>query len=581
MIKATINGIPVETLEGTTILAAARKAQVKIPTLCAHPDLTASAACGLCVVKVKGINKLLRSCSTPLEEGMEIITHDPELVETRRTVLELILSAHPNDCLKCGRNQNCELQTLVADFGIREEVFDKAVRDLPIDKSTGAIVLEPSKCIKCGRCVEVCQDMQNVWALSFLERGIKTRISPAGDITLNQSPCVKCGQCAAHCPTGAIFEQDDAMKAWQILQDSALYPVVQIAPAVRVAIGESFGYPPGTNLTKKLYAVLRRLGFRAVFDTNFGADVTIMEEAAEFVSRLFHSKGPLPLITTCCPSWVDYMEKFYTDMIVYFSSVKSPHEISGLLSKTYFAHENHLDPQKMRVVSVMPCTAKKYEITRTDEMFASGFQDVDVVLTTRELIRMIKQSGLDFANLAEEEPDHILGEYSGAGTIFGATGGVMEAALRTAYSLIAEGSAPKIEFQQVRGLEGIKETTIVIKGVEVKIAVAHGLGNVSYVLDKVREAIKKNMPLPYHFIEVMACPGGCVGGGGQPYPVNNDVRIKRCEGLYADDKEQKTRCSHDNPYIKKLYEEFLGMPLGEKSHRLLHTTYKPRPEYRK
>ena len=581
MVKATINGIPVEVAEGTSILVAAKQAQVKIPTLCAHQDLTPSASCGICVVKVKGMNKMLRSCSTPLEEGMDILTHDPEIVETRRTVLELILSAHPNDCLKCGRNQNCELQTLVADFGIREEVFDKAVRDLPMDKSTGSIVLEPSKCIKCGRCVEVCQDMQNVWALSFLERGIKTRISPAGDITLNQSPCVKCGQCSAHCPTGAIFEQDDTMKTWQILQDSGLYPVVQIAPSVRVAIGEGFGYPLGTNLTKKLYAVLRRLGFRAVFDTNFGADVTIMEEAAEFISRLLHAKGPLPLITTCCPSWVDYMEKFYTDMIDHFSSVKSPHEISGILSKTYFAQKNNMNPEKIRVISVMPCTAKKYEITRTDEMFASGFQDVDVVLTTRELVRMIKQAGLDFTNLEEEEPDHILGAYSGAGTIFGATGGVMEAALRTAYSLIAEDSPPKIEFTQVRGLQGIKETSVVIKGTEVKIAVAHGLANVSYVLDKVREALKRNMPLPYHFIEVMACPGGCIGGGGQPYQVNNDVRIKRSEGLYADDKMQKTRCSHDNPYIKKLYEEFLGMPLGEKSHRLLHTTYKPRPEYRK
>jgi len=346
MVKATINGIPVEAPEGTTILVAAKKAQVKIPTLCVHPDLTASAACGICVVKVKGMNKMVRSCCTPLEEGMNIVTHDPDIVETRRTVLELILSAHPNDCLKCGRNQNCELQTLVADFGIREEVFDKAVRNLPIDKSTGAVVLEPSKCIKCGRCVEACQDMQNVWALSFLERGINTRISPAGDITLNQSPCVKCGQCAAHCPTGAIFEQDDTMKMWQILQDPELYCVVQIAPAVRVAIGEGFGYPLGTNLTKKLYTVLRRLGFRAVFDTNFGADVTIMEEAAEFIGRLLHSKGPLPLITTCCPSWVDYMEKFYTDMIVHFSSVKSPHEISGILSKKNFSLKKNIDRKK-------------------------------------------------------------------------------------------------------------------------------------------------------------------------------------------------------------------------------------------
>jgi NADH-quinone oxidoreductase subunit G len=581
MVKAKINGIPVEVSEGTTILVAAKKAQVKIPTLCAHPDLTASAACGICVVKVKGMNKMFRSCSTPLEEGMEIVTHDPEIVETRRTVLELVLSAHPNDCLKCGRNQNCELQTLVADFGIREETFDKVVRDIPIDRSTGSIVLEPPKCIKCGRCVEVCQDMQNVWALSFLERGMRTRISPAGDITLAQSPCVQCGQCSAHCPTGAIFEQDDTMKVWNILQNPELYPVVQIAPAVRVAIGEGFGYPLGTNLTKKLYAVLRRLGFHAVFDTNFGADVTIMEEAAEFVNRFVHKKGTLPLITTCCPSWVDYMEKFYTDMIEHFSSVKSPHEISGVLAKTYFAQKNKIEPKKIRVVSVMPCTSKKYEITRTDEMFASGYQDVDVVLTTRELVRMIRQAGLDFEHLPDEQADHILGEYSGAGTIFGTTGGVMEAALRTAYSLITGEKLEKVEFQGVRGLQGIKETSVFIHGTEVKIAVAHGLANVGYVLDKVSDAIKNNMPLPYHFIEVMACPGGCVGGGGQPYQVTNDVRTKRAQGLYADDEAQAVRCSHENPYVKKLYEEFLGSPLGEKSHHLFHTTYKPRPEYRK
>jgi len=494
MVKAKINGIPVEVPEGTTMLVAAKKAQIKIPTLCCHPDLTASAACGICVVKVKGMNKMFRSCCTPIEEGMDIITHDPEIVETRRTVLELILSAHPNDCLKCGRNQNCELQTLVADFGIREETFDKVVRDLPIDRSTGSIVLEPSKCIKCGRCVEVCQDMQNVWALSFLERGMRTRISPAGDITLAQSPCVQCGQCSAHCPTGAIFEQDDTVKAWKILQDPEFYPVVQIAPAVRVAIGEGFGYPLGTNLTKKLYAVLRRLGFKAVFDTNFGADVTIMEEAAEFVNRFVHKKGALPLITTCCPSWVDYMEKFYTDMIEHFSSVKSPHEISGVLSKTYFAKTNNIPSEKIRVVSVMPCTSKKYEITRADEMFASGYQDVDVVLTTRELVRMIRQAGVDFENLPEEEADHLLGEYSGAGTIFGATGGVMEAALRTAYSLITGENLDRVEFQNVRGLEGIKETSVFIQGNEIKIAVAHGLANVGYVLEKVREAIKKDMP---------------------------------------------------------------------------------------
>ncbi|MDD3375443.1 MAG: NADH-dependent [FeFe] hydrogenase, group A6 [Candidatus Omnitrophica bacterium] len=581
MIKAIINGIPVEVEKGTTILDAAKKVQVKIPTLCYHSDLCASAACGICIVRVKGTNKMLRSCCTPLDEGMDIITHDPEIVETRKTVIELILSAHPNDCLKCGRNNNCELQTLVSDFGIREEQFEKIVRDLPKDSTTNTIVLEPSKCIKCGRCVEVCQSMQGVWALSFLERGVNTRISAAGDIVLGQSPCVRCGQCSAHCPTGAIFEKDDTSKVWEALQDPEIHCVVQIAPAVRVAVGEGFGYPPGTNLTKKLYTLLRRLGFDTVFDTNFAADVTIMEEGTEFVERFVHKKGVLPMITTCCPSWVDFMEKFYTDMIDHFSSAKSPHEILGVLTKTYYAEKKKIDPKKIKVISIMPCTSKKYEIGRAKEMFASGYQDVDIVITTRELIRMIRQAGLDFNNLPEEEPDLLLGEYSGAGTIFGATGGVMEAALRTAYSIITGEKLEKVEFNNVRGLEGVKETSVNIKGAEVKIAVAHGLANVVSVLDKIRKAIKNNEPLPYHFVEVMACPGGCVGGGGQPYMINDDVRKKRAQGLYDEDAEKNVRCSHENPYIKKLYEDFLGKPLSEKAHHLLHTKYIPRPEYTK
>lgn len=581
MIKAVINGIPVEVEQGSTILDAARSVQVKIPTLCFHPDVEASAACGLCVVKVKGTNKMLRACSTPIEEGMDIITHDPEIVETRRTVLELILSAHPNDCLKCGRNNNCELQTLVAHFGINEEVFGKIVKNLPKDDSTGTVVLDPAKCILCGRCVEVCQNMQNVWALSFLERGVDTRLSAAGDILLGQSPCVRCGQCSAHCPTGAIFEKDDTAKVWQLLQDPDLHCVVQIAPAVRVAVGEGFDYPIGTNLTKKLYALLRRIGFKAVFDTNFGADVTIMEESTEFFQRFVHHKNVLPLITTCCPSWVDFMEKFYPDMIEHFSSVKSPHEITGVLSKTYYPQKQKINPSKIRVVSIMPCTAKKYEISRANEMFASGYQDVDVVITTRELVRLIRQAGIDFNDLPEEEADHLLGEYSGAGTIFGATGGVMEAALRTAYWMITKERLQKVEFQNVRGLQGIKETSVMIKGTEVKIAVAHGLANVSFVLEKIRDAFSHDKPLPYHFIEVMACPGGCVGGGGQPYMVNDKVRVGRAKGLYQDDEARQTRCSHDNPYIQKLYQEFLGKPLGEKSHHLLHTKYRPRAEYTK
>jgi NADH-quinone oxidoreductase subunit G len=493
----------------------------------------------------------------------------------------LILSNHPNECLTCGRNNNCELQSVVADFAIREEFFEKIVPDIPQDKSTGNIVLDPRKCIKCARCVDVCQNTQDVWALTFLHRGFNTRMAPAGDISLAESPCVRCGQCSAHCPTGAIVEQDDTKLAWKALRDPEQYCVVQIAPATRVALGEAFGYPLGSNVTKKMYAALRRMGFKAIFDTNFGADVTIMEEASEFVERFAHKKGPLPLITTCCPSWVDFMEKFHSDMIPYFSSAKSPHEMVGALVKTYYAEKKKLDPAKIKVISIMPCTAKKFEISRSREMSASGYQDVDVVLTTREMARMVKQAGIDFVNLPEEECDHILGDYSGAGTIFGATGGVMEAALRTAYSFVTGKKLPKVEFENVRGLKEVKETSINIEGTEVRIAVAHGLANVEYVLNQIRTARKEGKPPPYHFVEVMACPGGCVGGGGQPYGVTDELRVARSKGLYSEDEALTIRCSHENPYVQQLYKEFLGKPLGEKSHRLLHTKYQPLPVYRR
>lgn len=581
MIKAKINGISVDVKEGTTILDAAKSVYIKIPTLCKHPDLAASAGCGICIVRVKGTPKMLRACCTPIENNMEIVTHDPEIVAVRRTVLELILSKHPNDCLQCGRNNNCELQKLAADFGIREEEFGRYLKDLPKDDSTGTIVLDPQKCILCGRCVEVCQDVQNVWALSFLERGFNTRISPAGDIKLADSPCVRCGQCSAHCPTGAICELEETAKVWQALQNSEKYCVVQIAPAVRVAIGEAFGFPLGTNLTGKLYALLRRLGFKGVFDTNFSADVTIMEEGTEFVEKFTKNKNALPLITTCCPAWVDFMEKFHPDMIEHFSSAKSPQEMLGALSKTYYAQKNNIDPKNIFMVSIMPCTAKKYEVKRCEEMFASGCQDVDVALTTRELARMIKQAGVDFINLPNEEPDHIMGDYTGAGVIFGATGGVMEAALRTAYYGITGKNLEKVEFENVRGLQGVKETEIKINNNTIKIAVAHGLSNVEYVLNKIREAKKNKKELPYHFIEVMACPGGCVGGGGQPYGVTDELRIKRAAGLYQDDHDRKIRYSHENPYVKKLYEEFLGKPASKKAENLLHTRYKARPIYTK
>ncbi len=581
MITARINQLAVEVPEGTSILDAARQVQVNIPTLCKHRDLLPTAACGICIVRNKGGNKLIRACCTPLENNMEITTHDREIVDVRRATLELILSNHPQACLTCGRNGECELQSLAADFNIPVETIKRYVKDVPPDRSTGSIIFDFQKCIKCGRCLQVCQDVQNVWALSFLDRGINTRIAPAGDITLAESPCVKCGQCSAHCPTGAIVENDETPLVWEALHDPDKICVVQIAPSVRVTVGEAFGLPPGTNLTKKLYAALRRLGFRAVFDTNFSADVTIVEEASEFIQRFVHQRGALPLITSCCPSWTDFMEKNHYDFIDNFSTAKSPQQILGVLAKTYYAQKLGINPAKMYVVSIMPCTAKKYELSRTEEMYASGHKDVDVALTTRELARMLKQSGIDFLNLADGQADSLLGEYSGAGTIFGATGGVMEAALRTAYFYATGEKLPKIELEAVRGLQGVKEGTVMVGDKPVRVAVAHGLANVEQVLDRVRAARKSGGETPYHFIEVMACPGGCIGGGGQPYGVDNERRKLRIAGLYQDDRDTILRHSHENPEVIRVYDEFLGQPLGERAHELLHTRYTARPLYKR
>jgi NADH-quinone oxidoreductase subunit G len=511
---------------------------------------------------------------------MKIVTHDPEIYRVRKNVIELILSTHPNDCLQCPRNGNCELQKLAADFGIRDVAFEHRVAEIPPDESTESLILNPSKCVKCGRCAIVCQQMQNVWALEFVGRGENMRIAPTADVTLNDSPCIKCGQCSAHCPVGAIYEKSHAQPVWKALESPDLHPVAQIAPAVRVAIGEAFGFEPGTVLTGKTYAALRRLGFKAVFDTNFAADLTIMEEATEFVQRFAHGKGVLPLITSCCPAWVDYLEKYYVDLIPHFSTAKSPHAMCGAMAKTYFAKKMGLDPKKIFMVSVMPCTAKKFEITRSKEMFSTGTQDVDVSITTRELSRMIKASGLDFANLPDEDADSILGAYSGAGVIFGATGGVMEAALRTAHHLITRKELDDVNFTAVRGLQGIKEATIEIAGKPIRVAVAHWMANIEIVLNRVREALKAGTEPPYHFIEVMACRGGCVGGGGQPYGADDEVRSKRAAGIYQDDASSAKRCSHQNPYIQKLYMEFLGAPLSHKAHELLHTAYRARPRYR-
>ena len=582
MVKLKINGLDVEVPEGTNLLNAAKQAHVKIPSLCYHPDLPAWAACGICVVKVKGLNKLVRACTAPAAEGQEIVTHDPELWAIRRTVIELILSTHPDDCLQCPRNQNCELQRLAAEFGIREAPFGKRLRDLPEDDSTGSLILNPEKCILCGRCAAVCQQMQGVWALEFIGRGETTRIAPAADVTLAESPCIKCGQCSAHCPVGAIYEHSHAKEVYAAVNDPTKHCVVQIAPAVRVALGEDFGYEPGTLLTGKIYAALRRLGFDAVFDTNFGADLTIMEEGTEFIERFVHGKGELPLITSCCPSWTDYMEKFAQDFIPNFSTAKSPQAMVGALTKTYYAEKMGIDPKNLFVVSIMPCTAKKFEIQRSAEMSSSGQQDIDISLTTRELCRMIKSAGIDFRNLPEDERvDSLLGDYTGAGTIFGVTGGVMEAALRTAHWALTKERLPSMELKEIRGLDGVKEATLKVAGKDVRVAVAHCMGNIEKVLDKVREARAKGQETPYHFIEVMACPGGCIGGGGQPYGVDNERRRQRIAGLYQDDRDQAVRCSHENPEVVRLYRDFLGQPNGTKAHELLHTRYTARPLYKR
>lgn len=580
MIEAEINGIPVQVPAGTTILSAARQVGVKIPKLCYHSDLDAWAACGICVVKVEGSPKMLRACATAIGPGMKVITHDPEVVEVRRTVLELILSTHPNDCLKCGRSGNCELQSLAADFGIREIPYEERVERIEPDMSTASIVLNPEKCVKCGRCVLVCQEMQGVHALEFIGRGDGTRLAPAADVTLNESPCIKCGQCSAHCPVGAIYERDETRPVWNAIKEGKKHCVVQVAPAVRVAIGEAFGMEPGTLSTGQLYAALRRLGFDAVFDTNFTADLTILEEGSEFVKR-FTEGGELPQLTSCCPAWTDYMEKYATDFVPNFSSAKSPQQMLGAMAKTYYAEKAQIEARDMYVVSIMPCTAKKFEVSRDDNMNSTGFQDVDVALTTRELARMIKQAGIDFASLPEEKADSLLGEYSGAGTIFGVTGGVMEAALRSAYYLITKEDLEDVNFQACRGLEGVKEAEIDIKGTKVRIAVAHQMGNVEQVLNRVRKARANGEEMPWHFIEVMACRGGCIGGGGQPHGATDTIRLQRTQGLYADDEKSTVRCSHHNPEITRIYEEFLGAPLSHKAHELLHTSYTERPVYSK
>ncbi|MBE6443754.1 MAG: 2Fe-2S iron-sulfur cluster binding domain-containing protein [Alphaproteobacteria bacterium] len=587
MVKLKIDDVEVEVEAGTSILDAARSANVDIPTLCKHPDVDPSAGCGMCIVKVGG--RIMRSCCTPVSEGMEVITNDVELRETRKTVLELILSNHPNHCLQCARNGQCELQDMAMQIGIDRDEIEKIVDEEELDVSTQAVVLDPAKCIVCGRCVDICQNIQNVWALSYLNRGLATKITGANDAKLADTPCIKCGQCAAHCPTGAIVEYDETQKVWDMIKDKETITVVQIAPAVRVALGEEFGYDFGANLTEKIYAALRRLGFNKVFDTNFGADLTIIEEASEFVKR-FTANDNLPMFTSCCPAWVDYIEKYYPENLSNLSSCKSPHQMVGALAKTYYAQKIGVDASKIKVVSIMPCTAKKWEVRRHESMSSSGYQDVDVVLTTRELAKMIRQAGINFKSLKEEPADSPLGEYSGAATIFGVTGGVMTAALRTAYFYITGEELGNLNFEAIEGLEGVKVAEVDINGTKIRIAVVNGVGNVEDIMAEIKTAHDAGEDLPYHFIEVMACPGGCIAGGGQPkvmmhnlpkpWGITDEIRKKRSLGLNCEDEKAKNRLSHHNEEVKQVYTEFLGQPGEGKSHELLHTKYRQRNLYK-
>lgn len=581
-ISLTINGQEISVPEGTTILDAAKKIGVTIPTLCYHPDLPAWSSCGLCVIKNvdprTGRARTARACSTAVTPGMNIVTDDVELRKARRTVLELILSNHPNDCLKCTRSNNCELQKLAADFGLREIRFDEVLKNQEEDASYGEIVLHRDKCINCGRCVTACQEMQNVWALEYNGRGDKTVIGPVGGVDLAHSPCVRCGQCAVHCPTGAITFSNPIHDVFDKLADTSLTSVAAIAPSVRAALGEEFGMKPGTLTTGKIYAALRALGFKYVFDTNFAADLTIMEEANELLERLNHG-GKIPLFTSCCPGWIDYAEKRYHWLLPHLSSAKSPQQMQGAMTKTYFAEKIGAKAKKIYNVSIMPCTAKLWESERNKSMCSSGAPDYDMVLTTRELAMLIRSKGIDFANLPEEKADSILGAYTGAGTIFGATGGVMEAALRTAYRELMKKELGPIDFKPARGLDGVKTAEVKVKGTTLRIAIIHQLANVDKIVKQLEAEIKAGKEPSFHFVEVMACRGGCIGGGGQPYGVTDDLRKKRAAALYKDDKDCKIRQSHNNPEVKAIYKEFLGKPLSEKSEKYLHTKYEKRELY--
>ena len=564
-----INGENLSVPENITILEAARMHGIKIPTLCNFPDQRVKANCRVCVVEVEGNRNLVASCSTPVREGMKVRTNTARVRETVQTILELIFANHPQECLTCIRNANCELRQLAAEHGIREIKADMSTPLLPLDNSTPSIVRDPNKCIKCGRCAEVCHHVQTAGILYSHYRGINGAITPEYGKTLAEVACVLCGQCIAVCPVGAIHEKDDTAAVWAALENPEKHVVVQVAPAVRVSIAEEMGQAPGTIAIGKLVTALRRLGFNKIFDTDFTADLTILEEGNELLQRLKNG-GTLPMITSCSPGWIKFIEHNYPEQLDNLSTCKSPQQMFGALAKTYYAEKSGIDPKDIVVVSIMPCTAKKYECTRP-EMRSSGYQDVDYVLTTREFGRMLRQSGVDFAALADSEFDNPLGMSTGAGAIFGATGGVMEAALRTVYEVVTGKELAKLEFESVRGLEGVKEATVDLDGLPVKVAVAHGLGNARKVMDKIKAG-----EADYAFVEVMCCPGGCIGGGGQPYITKKETRMARIKAIYEVDADMPLRKSHANPDVQQLYKDFLKEPLGEKSHHLLHTHYQKR-----
>ncbi|MBR2718688.1 MAG: [Clostridia bacterium] len=579
LIQLTIDGVSVEVPAGTTVLEAAKKAGINIPTLCYLKDINQIGACRLCVVDT-GARALQAACVLPVTPNMVVKTNTPAIRKARKTNLELLLSNHDKRCLTCPRNQKCELQTLCNELGVEDgDRFAGAVTKHEIDDLSPSIVRDNNKCVLCRRCVAACNNTQAVGVIGPVNRGFMTAIESPWNLKLAEMSCINCGQCIAACPVGALYEKDGTQQVWDLLADPKKHVVVQPAPAVRAALGEEFGMEIGTLVTGKMAAALRRLGFDKVFDTDWAADLTIMEEGTELIGRL-NNGGVLPMITSCSPGWIKFCEHYYPEFIPNLSSCKSPHEMEGAMIKSYYAEKAGIDPKDIAVVSVMPCTAKKYEAARP-ELSVNGLADVDCVITTRELAKMIKEAGIDFVNLPDEDFDDMLGESTGASVIFGTTGGVMEAALRTAYELVTGETLEKVEFDGVRGVEGVKEASVKVGDVTLNVAVAHGTANAAKLLDAIKAGEKT-----YHFIEVMGCPGGCVTGGGQPIVsaakrMECDPKALRAAALYREDAGKALRKSHENPSIKKLYDEYLGQPNSHKAHELLHTTYTARPKYSK